>query len=201
MQDPFFPPPIALIRASQPLSTALALRTLPLHMHEILPAFSFYQFVNLVLAPRISSHLFPKTYPNLPPSTKLNWNVRVVSTVQSCLISGATLWLIWADNDRRQMDWRQRVWGYSGATGMIQGFSAGYFLWDLYVCARDFESYGVGLAAHAISALAVTMLGFVSSLQLPMNKAIFGPLTKGLSGHLSITTGSTSCCMSSALRF
>lgn len=56
----------------------------------------------------------------------------------------------------------QRVWGYTGATGMVQGFSAGYFLWDLVASAKDVDVHGVGSLLHAASALAVSMLGFVS---------------------------------------
>ncbi len=31
------------------------------------------------------------------------------------------------------MDWEQRIWGYSGAMGLVQAFAAGYFVWDLTV--------------------------------------------------------------------
>ena len=56
---------------------------------------------------------------------------------------------------------RERVWGYTGATGMVQGFSAGYFLWDLAISAKNLDVHGPGSLMHAASALAVTMLGFV----------------------------------------
>lgn len=56
---------------------------------------------------------------------------------------------------------RERVWGYTGATGMVQGFSAGYFLWDLMMGLLDVDVHGWGAVAHAVSALAVSCLGFV----------------------------------------
>lgn len=59
------------------------------------------------------------------------------------------------------MDATQRVWGYTGATGMIQAFSAGYFLWDLMTGVLDRDVHGWGVVAHAASALAVSSLGFV----------------------------------------
>lgn len=62
------------------------------------------------------------------------------------------------------MDWRGRVWGYTGAGGMIQGFAAGYFLWDLCVSAVHVSIFGWGMLAHAIAALIVFSLGFVSPL-------------------------------------
>ena len=60
------------------------------------------------------------------------------------------------------MGWEERVWGYTGAGGMIQGFAAGYFLWDLIMCAGNVAVFGWGLLAHAVAALVVFSLGFVS---------------------------------------
>ncbi len=60
------------------------------------------------------------------------------------------------------MGWEERVWGYTGADGMIQGFAAGYFLWDLITCAGNVAVFGWGLLAHAVAALVVFSLGFVS---------------------------------------
>lgn len=58
---------------------------------------------------------------------------------------------------------RERVWGYTGASGMVQGFAAGYFLWDLLTSAGNLDVHGTGALMHAVSALAVSSLGFVSS--------------------------------------
>ena len=37
---------------------------------------------------------------------------------------------------------RERVWGYTGASGMVQGFAAGYFLWDLVTSAGNLDVHG-----------------------------------------------------------
>ena len=58
---------------------------------------------------------------------------------------------------------RGRVFGYTGAGGMIQGFAAGYFLWDLVICCKHVAVFGWGLLAHAVAALMVFSLGFVSA--------------------------------------
>lgn len=163
MKD-LFPPPAIIVKATRPFADVLALRTLPLHVHEILPAFCFYHFTNTVLAPHLSKTLFPKIYAELPARTKIHWHAHVVSLVQSCFINTAALWVIYMDSERMQMDATQRVWGYTGATGMIQGFSAGYFLWDLMTGVLDRDVHGWGVVAHAASALAVSSLGFVGFL-------------------------------------
>ena len=51
--------------------------------------------------------------------------------------------------------------GYSGAAGMTQAFAAGYFLWDCVACVVNFESQGIGALMHGVSALVITMMGFV----------------------------------------
>lgn len=56
----------------------------------------------------------------------------------------------------------ERVWGYTGAAGMIQGMAAGYFLWDLVVTLQNVRLFGFGMLAHATSALIVFSFGFVS---------------------------------------
>ena len=60
------------------------------------------------------------------------------------------------------MDRAERVWGYTGAMGMTQALAAGYFAWDTVVSAVHLDVLGPGSLAHAISALIVTSLGFVS---------------------------------------
>ena len=60
------------------------------------------------------------------------------------------------------MGWEERVWGYTGAGGLIQAFAAGYFVWDFGICAGNVDIFGWGMLAHAVSALVVFGLGFVS---------------------------------------
>ena len=81
--------------------------------------------------------------------------------MQSLLINVLAIWVILTDEERKNMDWAGRVWGYTGGGGMIQGFAAGYFLWDLCVSLAHVDVFGWGLLAHAISALVVFSLGFV----------------------------------------
>ncbi|KAK4695735.1 hypothetical protein P7C71_g2063, partial [Lecanoromycetidae sp. Uapishka_2] len=161
MRDPFpLAPPPFLTSLIQPLASYLALPTLPLHIHELLLATLTYHGIYRYISPYISTRLFPTIYPKLTAKTRLNWDVHVVSLAQSCLINSLALWVMFANEERSSMDWEQRVWGYTGADGMIQGFAAGYFLWDLFVCAGNVDVFGFGLLAHAVAALVVFSLGF-----------------------------------------
>ncbi|KAL6715335.1 hypothetical protein ACLMJK_007601 [Lecanora helva] len=161
MHDPFpLPPPTFLVSATQPLAASLSLPTLPLHIHELLLATLSYHLICTYLSPLLSTFLFPSIYPHFPPRTRLNWDVHVVSLLQSLFINAAALWVMWGDEERRSMGWEERVWGYTGAGGMIQGFAAGYFLWDLGICVRNVGVFGWGLLAHAVAALMVFCLGF-----------------------------------------
>lgn len=81
---------------------------------------------------------------------------------------------------------KERVWGYTGATGLVQGFSAGYFLWDLVISAENLDVLGPGSLMHAASALAVSLLGFVRARRhLPDGGTL---LTVFGSAHFAITT-------------
>ncbi|KAI0025602.1 TLC domain-containing protein [Xylariomycetidae sp. FL0641] len=161
MRDPFPVPPIpALTKAVQPWAEYFSLPTLPLHVHEIVLIAAFYQFVGRVLSPALSMRWFPSTYSSLSRSKRLSWDVHVVSLVQSSLINVLALWVMWVDDERRAMDWQERVWGYDGAAAMIQALAAGYFLWDLCVTAANVDIFGLGMLAHAISALLVYSFGF-----------------------------------------
>jgi len=166
MRDPFPIPPIpALSKAVQPLADRFHLPTLPLHVHEVLGAALFYTFIHLVVSPVLSEWLFPSYYPRHSRGKKANWDAHVVSLVQSTLINSLALWVMWASKDERgAMDWQQRIWAYDGASGFIQAMAAGYFLWDLITTVAFLDIFGLGLLAHAASALAVYSFGFVSWL-------------------------------------
>ena len=160
MRDPF-PTNQPLKRLATPLAQSLSLRTLPLHAHEILLAFAFYNLLNIYISPLISRHLARRTYDTLTERTRTNWNARVVSLVQSTVVNTAALWVIFYDRERWAMDAGQRVWGYTGSMGMVQALSAGYFMWDLMAASMRPDIHGPGAIAHAAAALAVSLLGFV----------------------------------------
>ena len=173
MHDPFPLPPSQFLQGLVKAPAAkLGLTTLHLHIHELLLATFIYTFICTIVSPLLSTALFPKLYPNFPRRTRLNWDVHVVSLLQSLFINFAALWVMWVDDERKQMGWEERVWGYSGAGGMIQGFAAGYFLWDLGICFRYRSVFGLGLLAHAIAALVVFSFGFVSYQLSPSYFAI-----------------------------
>lgn len=163
MRDPFpIPPSPVFSKLTTPLANALALPTLPHHIHELFLAAFSYHLICAYGSPYISTRLFPRIYPSLNARTRLNWDVHVVSLVQSVMICTLALYVVLGDEARPSMGWEERVFGYTGAGGMIQGLAAGYFLWDLVICAFNVNIFGWGLLAHAIAALAVFSLGFVS---------------------------------------
>jgi hypothetical protein len=82
------------------------------------------------------------------------------------VICSLALYVMVKDGERWAMEWEGRVFGYTAAGGMIQGLAAGYFLWDLAICAFNVSIFGWGLLAHAIAALAVFSLGFVSPIHI-----------------------------------
>ncbi|KAH8730749.1 TLC domain-containing protein [Phaeosphaeriaceae sp. PMI808] len=161
MKDPFpLSPPAVLVPYAEKVADYLSLQTLPLHFHEVAIAYAIYHTTNKHVAPILSRYFFPRIYPSFNARTKLNWDVHIVSFVQSVLICSMALWVMWADDERNSMDTKERVYGYTGASGLIQAFAGGYFLWDLVITLQNMDIFGIGMLFHAISALCVFFLGF-----------------------------------------
>lgn len=174
MKDPFFLPPVPwLAEKAQPWADLFDLPSLPLHIHEVLAAALLYSVVFWPISPWISNLLAPEHYSKLPRKRRLNWDAHVVSMVQSCLINGLAIWVMFTDNEIKNMTWEERIWGYTGAAGFIQALAAGYFLWDLIVTSLNLDVFGLGTLAHAIAALLVYSLGFVCFSKLLVLLAFF----------------------------
>jgi len=161
MHDPFpIRRPESLVKYVEPVADFLSLKTLPLHFHEVFVAFVLYDVTYRFIAPAFSRLFFPRVYATFNARTKLNWDVHIVSFVQSTLICAMALWVLWTDSELNQMNTEERVYGYTGASGLIQAFAGGYFLWDLMITVQNVRIFGVGMLFHAISALCVFSLGF-----------------------------------------
>lgn len=163
MKDPFFIAPIpALSEWVRPFAERFNLTVLPQHIHEVLFAALMYTFVHLVISPWLSMKYAPKQYPT-HRGKRASWDAHVVSLFQSTLINILALWCMFADEERKTMDWQARIWGYTGASGMIQSLAAGYFVWDFITTLLFVDVFGFGVLAHATSALLVYSFGYVSS--------------------------------------
>lgn len=90
----------------------------------------------------------------------------MVSLCQSSLINVLALWVMFVDEERKNMTAQERVHGYTGAAGMIQGLATGYFLWDLMITLQNLRVFGIGMLAHATSALLVFSFGFVGTCNI-----------------------------------
>ncbi|KAF1994613.1 DUF887-domain-containing protein [Amniculicola lignicola CBS 123094] len=159
MRDPI-PAPSFLVDLTRPFAERWSLTTLPPHVHEIFLGFFGYHVILYVLSPALSQRICPNIYRSFNKRTRLNWDIHWVSMVQALFINSAALYVIWTDQQRHEMDWRGRLWGYTPASGMVQGFAAGYFLWDLQISSQYISIAGASALLHAIGALAVTCIGF-----------------------------------------
>ncbi|KAF2436466.1 DUF887-domain-containing protein [Tothia fuscella] len=162
MLDPFPKGPAILSNSIRPFSEKIGLTTLHLHIHEILFAALLYEFIFRVASPICSRWLVPSRYGGLNRRNQLNWDAHMVSMWQALFINSVALWVIRTDPQRKvqNRDWKERLWGYNGAAGMVQGFAAGYFLWDVVVSSLHLDVMGLSSLIHAVSALGVTCIGF-----------------------------------------
>ncbi|KAL4811500.1 TLC domain-containing protein [Aspergillus unguis] len=160
MLDPVPPPPDWLREIVEPWALRLNLPVLTDHVHEVMAAFIGYLFIHYVLSPWLSPKLFPRHYPNLNKRTKLNWDVHVVSLVQSTFINAIALWVLFVDEERSSMTSGERVLGYTGSCALISSLAVGYFIYDLIISTLYVKMFGIGMLFHAISALWVFSFGF-----------------------------------------
>ncbi|CUM48793.1 TLC domain-containing protein [Debaryomyces fabryi] len=131
--------------------------TIPLfaHWHEIMGSFLMYVMIQK-LSPMVSSRLFGKSYTQLNFKTKTNFDIHVVSMVQ-CVISILALIPMW-----NHPTWKNRITDPASAVlvyypygGFVSSITVGYFVWDLVVCFKYMNLFGVGFLVHAVSALVV----------------------------------------------
>lgn len=172
------------------------LATLPNHAHQIIGAFLSYSTLFGIVSPQLSAYLIPNRYRSFPQRTRINWNVRIVSLVQAILICSLSLRVIFTDKERPGATVADRLWAYSPSGGRIQAFAAGYFIWDLLLSTWYIQILGIGSLTHAICALSVTMLGFVSCDSV-VNNVLHWHADQQYSDRLrtitASTTSSTNC--------
>lgn len=142
------------------------LTTLPNHVHQIAAACLCY-FALMMISPILSARVAPNLYLPLSKRTRINWDTRVVSTIQAIFICTCAMHVRSNDATRLNTDAQERLQVYSPMAGRVQAFATGYFLWDLLISARYLRVLGIGSLTHAFCALLVTVVGFVSS-ELPI---------------------------------
>ncbi|KKY18346.1 hypothetical protein UCRPC4_g05028 [Phaeomoniella chlamydospora] len=165
MLDPVPPPAPWLYSAVEPLANKLGLYALPAHVHEVIFAFTIYHLIYTVGSPVLSNALVPDTYRKLNARQKINWDVHVVSFIQSVFINILALYVINTDPERKGMNALERIYGYTGACGLVGALGAGYFLWDTIISTRYLNLFGIGTLLHALAALCVFSAGSRPYLQ------------------------------------
>ena len=117
----------------------------------------------------LSRLLMPKLYASFPKRTQINWDVHVVSFVQSVFICTLALWgmrydAAWAVGhtmaDPREA-LKHRLFATTVTGGAVTGYAVGYFIWDLFISVYHVAIMGPGFVAHGFAALLVFSLGFV----------------------------------------
>ena len=86
--------------------------------------------------------------------------VHFVSQFNAIITASLALYIFFANESIRSMGWVERVYGYDGSVGLVQGLAAGYFLWDLMVSTIHLEALGPGSLVHAVCALSISAFGF-----------------------------------------
>lgn len=127
------------------LGDYLGYHHLPHHIEEVFLSVAFYQAVY-----HVSSFLSPKLcqgYKTLSRRTQLNFDIHVVSQVQAVLIL-VLAYPLFGDKTLAA----DRVYGYTSYAGFVNATGLGYFAWDIYICLKHLDMFGIGFAVHGIGA-------------------------------------------------
>ncbi|VVT49500.1 uncharacterized protein SAPINGB_P002300 [Magnusiomyces paraingens] len=132
----------------KPVADALGYTVFAKHASEMVLATAFYHGV--FIASRYLSPYFLPSYRTLTPKTRVNFDIHVVSHVQSILIV-ALSYPLFGDKVLAE----NRVYSYTPYAGFITAMALGYFLWDIFICVKFIKVFGVGFLVHGVSAFFV----------------------------------------------
>ena len=142
---------------------------LPKYLPGLLAVFSGYQLVYVAMGPWLSTTFLPKAYPNFRGSDKLRWDENVVSLIQALVICTLSAQIMLFDEDRRNMTWQERTWGYSEPAAMVLTVANGYFYWHTMMMIRFREVFGWAMVAHGVAVSVLMTTGYVSFCQTPFS--------------------------------
>ncbi|KAI5962828.1 hypothetical protein KGF57_001397 [Candida theae] len=135
------------------------------HWHEIVAAAVFYFTLQAIVKP-LATRILGKTYTSLPKKTQIDFDIHVVSMVQSIISIVITYYHF------NNPHWRNRsndpVNSLLGSTpfgSMGSAISIGYFVWDMWVCVRYFDIFGVGFLFHGAAAFFVIACALIPYCQ------------------------------------
>lgn len=135
------------------------------HWHELVLSALFYYAVQSLSSPLCTFYLGSR-YTSLPRNTRIDFDVHVTSMVQ-CVVS-TVLMIYHLNNPHWQNRLNDPVNSLLGSTpfgSMVGAVTAGYFVWDLFVCMRNFKLFGIGFLLHAVAAMYAFCCGFVPYCQ------------------------------------
>jgi len=137
-----------------PVFDSLGLHTLTYHWHVLLLSTLACRFI-VTASSVICPVLFPKTYPNLAGSKRLNWDIHVVSMVHSLVIIVGSA-LVLTDNELM----KDKVFGYDRKAGNVYAIACGYFLWDTCTSIKHANEFGHSFVFHGLSSFTVFIFSF-----------------------------------------
>lgn len=135
------------------------------HWHELVLSALFYYIVQSLSGP-VCSFFLGSRYTSLPRKTRIDFDVHITSMVQ-CAVS-AVLMFYHFNNPHWQNRLNDPVNSLLGSTpfgSMVISVTAGYFVWDLLMCLKYFDLFGIGFLLHAIAAMYAFCCGFVPYCQ------------------------------------
>ena len=144
-------------------SEPLGLRRLPEYFSQTLASLLVFHLIYVQIAPLLLTYLFPKHYLALSPSGRSDWDLRIVSLVQSTVITCFSLYLIISQHEARsERGWVDRIYGYNDLEGNLLSISVGYFAWHLAHSIVHRKRHGWVMVGHGVIAFGCFLAAYVS---------------------------------------
>jgi TLC domain len=104
------------------------------------------------ISPNLSTRFFPNIYRKLNGKAKIDWDVHIISLTQCTIIVPVAVFALAFDQERKNMTWQERVWGYTGVTNTLLRIANGYFVRHLLSMIKTLRST-VSSWLHMVCAL------------------------------------------------
>jgi hypothetical protein len=135
------------------------------HIPQVLVSFIAYQIVGRYLVPFICSTIFGHFYRSLNYQSRIKWDLRVVSLVHSCLVTGLAWYVIMTDQDRRVLaTCEERTRTYLPKVGTAISIMMGYGMTEAIFMARFPWAFVSGSFIHVLFTSSAWLMGLVRTI-------------------------------------
>lgn len=113
-----------------------------------------WHICNICVVPRFFNTFVASSYTKCSPQQQNVWNIKMVTSVFSCLIVPLAFYCVYFDEAVRQ----DPIMGTSPWVRWTLQVATGFFIWDLHICVKYYADWGAPFLLHALFCLATYVM-------------------------------------------